>query len=235
MFQDSLMESVVHSPARRGKMTLLGMVLQLMALSAVLLYPLLHPAALPSLLAIHEPAIPIVSPAPVPEPRRENRSAIASNQVPVAALRIFTQPSVIPTQTYTGPDTAPPQVFGSGSTCHEGCTGMGIAVLGNNSPPVLAAAKPRMISHLDAGQIISRVEPVYPAIAKATRTQGTVVLHAIIGRDGKIENLRLVTGNQLLNQAALQAVSQWKFRPYVLNGTPIEVETEIMINFKLSE
>jgi protein TonB len=70
-------------------------------------------------------------------------------------------------------------------------------------------------------------------MAKVTRTQGTVILHALISRDGAIENLQLMSGHPLLVPAALEAVSQWRFRPYVLNGQPIEVETEITINFTL--
>jgi len=102
--------------------------------------------------------------------------------------------------------------------------------------PVLASETPKgpaKISRIDPGHIIRRVDPPYPPLARATRIQGPVTLHAVISRDGVIENLQLVSGHPLLVRAALDAVSQWRFRPYVLNGQPIEVETEITINFIL--
>jgi protein TonB len=102
--------------------------------------------------------------------------------------------------------------------------------------PVLASETPKgpaKISRIDPGHIIRRVDPPYPPLARATRIQGPVTLHAVISRDGVIENLQLVSGHPLLVRAALDAVSQWRFRPYVLNGQPIEVETEITINIIL--
>jgi protein TonB len=82
--------------------------------------------------------------------------------------------------------------------------------------------------------LLRRVQPVYPGIAKLARVQGTVVLQAMIARDGTIQSLRAVIGSPLLIQAALDAVRQWRYRPYVLNGAPIEVETQITVNFNLS-
>lgn len=85
------------------------------------------------------------------------------------------------------------------------------------------------------GSLIRRAEPVYPAIARAARIQGPVVLYAIISKDGTIENLRLISGRPMLVQAALAAVSQWRYKPYILNGEAIEVETQITVNFVLAE
>ena len=78
-----------------------------------------------------------------------------------------------------------------------------------------------------------KVEPRYPPLAIVARIQGTVVLEAVISKAGTIENLRLVSGNPMLAGAALDAVSQWRYRPYILNGDVIEVETEITVNFVL--
>jgi protein TonB len=83
------------------------------------------------------------------------------------------------------------------------------------------------------GLLIDKRLPVYPAIAKATGTQGTVVLAATISRNGTIENLRVIGGPQMLQQAAIDAVSAWRYRPYLLNGEPLEVETTINVIFKL--
>jgi len=90
----------------------------------------------------------------------------------------------------------------------------------------------RIVSQLDEGQLLNRVEPVYPHIAAVSGIQGQVKLHAIIGRDGRIQSLNLVSGHPLLAHAALEAVEQWRYRPYVLNGERVEVETFITVNFR---
>ena len=82
-------------------------------------------------------------------------------------------------------------------------------------------------------QLVSRIEPRYPALAIQTRTEGTVQLHAIIGRDGGITSLDVISGHPLLVKAALDAVRQWTYRPTMLNGEPVEVETSITVIFKL--
>ncbi len=83
-------------------------------------------------------------------------------------------------------------------------------------------------------QLISRIEPRYPPLAIQTRTEGTVQLHAIIGRDGRITSLDVISGHPLLVKAALDAVRQWMYRPTMLNGEPVEVETSITVIFKLN-
>jgi TonB family protein len=87
-------------------------------------------------------------------------------------------------------------------------------------------------SVLSEAQIISRVEPIYPRPAVLAGVQGQVKLHAIIARNGKIESLELISGHPLLVQAALDAVRQWRYRPYYLNGEAVEVETFITVNFR---
>ncbi len=84
------------------------------------------------------------------------------------------------------------------------------------------------------GSLIRRVDPVYPPLARAARIQGPVVLAAIISKAGTIEHLQVLSGHPMLVDAALQAVSQWRYRSYVLNGEVIEVETQITVNFKLN-
>jgi periplasmic protein TonB len=82
-------------------------------------------------------------------------------------------------------------------------------------------------------QLISRIEPRYPPLALQTRQQGTVILHAIISRDGRITALEVITGPPLFVQAALGAVRQWRYRPTMLSGEPLEVETTITVVFQL--
>lgn len=85
------------------------------------------------------------------------------------------------------------------------------------------------------GNLIYRVQPQYPPLARQARIQGSVVLQAVISREGAIEKLQVLSGHPMLVQAAVEAVRHWRYRPYVLNGEPVEVETEVTVNFVLSE
>lgn len=100
--------------------------------------------------------------------------------------------------------------------------------------PVQPEKHPLKISQgvLEA-QLISRVEPPYPSLAIQTRTEGAVQLHAIISRDGHITSLEVISGHPFLVKAALDAVRQWRYRPTMLNGEAVEVETTITVIFRL--
>lgn len=86
-----------------------------------------------------------------------------------------------------------------------------------------------------AGSVLSRVTPVYPQEAKDAKLAGAVVLHAVIGRDGTIQQLRVASGPDKLRQSALDAVHQWTYKPYLLNGEPVEVETTITVTYSLTK
>ena len=101
-----------------------------------------------------------------------------------------------------------------------------------NGPTVRPSGPKRIVSQLDEGQLVNKVEPVYPHIAAISGIQGQVKLHAIIARDGRIQSLNVISGHPLLAHAALDAVEKWRYRPYVLNGERVEVETFITINFR---
>jgi protein TonB len=112
------------------------------------------------------------------------------------------------------------------------------SIIGSNlggpppSPPtVTRALRP---SHMMEGNLIRRVQPEYPSLARQARIQGQVVLQAVISKQGAIENLRVLSGHPMLVRAAIEAVQQWRYRPYVLNGEPVEVETRVTVNFVLS-
>jgi protein TonB len=85
------------------------------------------------------------------------------------------------------------------------------------------------------GLLVRKTTPIYPAIAKATHQQGTVVLAATIGDDGLIHDLEvLASPSPILRAAALDAVKRWQYKPYLLNGKPVEVETVVNVEFRLS-
>lgn len=103
--------------------------------------------------------------------------------------------------------------------------------------PVVMSVPQRVpvTSTIEAAKLISRVQPVYPVIAIQARTQGNVVLHAIIGRDGQVSELQVLSGHPLLVNAALDAVRQWRYSPTLLNGQAVEVETTITVSFVLGQ
>jgi protein TonB len=86
---------------------------------------------------------------------------------------------------------------------------------------------------MSEGDLIHKVVPTYPPLARSARIQGQVILQAMISRQGTIENLRVLHGHPMLVPAALAAVQQWRYRPYILNKEPVEVETQITVNFFL--
>ena len=88
---------------------------------------------------------------------------------------------------------------------------------------------------MTAAMLVNRVQPVYPPLARQTRISGTVRLHAIIGKDGSVQQLEVIQGHPLLVQAALDAVRQWRYRPTLLNGEPVEVDTTIDVIFSLNQ
>jgi len=108
-------------------------------------------------------------------------------------------------------------------------------------PPVKQEVKPQAPKRITVGgnvqqaMLIYQPKPVYPPLAKQARIQGTVRFTAIIGRDGTIQNLTVVSGHPLLVQAATEAVKQWRYKPTLLNGEPVEVVTQIDVNFTLSQ
>src|SRR5665811_1312261 len=92
----------------------------------------------------------------------------------------------------------------------------------------------RISGGVTKGLLIQRTEPTYPTLARAARVQGDVILSAVIDTNGQIQNLQLVSGHPMLVPAAIAAVKQWRYKPYLLNGQPVEVETTITVIFTLS-
>jgi TonB family protein len=102
------------------------------------------------------------------------------------------------------------------------------------SPALAGAQRVRVSEKVSQGLLVKKVPPEYPELARQARVQGAVVLRAVIGKNGDIEDLSLVSGHPMLAPAALKAVREWKYKPYTLNGEAVTVETEILVNFSLS-
>jgi TonB family protein len=107
-------------------------------------------------------------------------------------------------------------------------------IASNPPPDSVAAGRVRISSNVMQGLLVTKVPPQYPQEAKDQRIQGAVVLRAYIDKEGSVANLELVSGHPLLAPAAIEAVKQWKYRPYLLNGRGVEVETQIQVNFTLA-
>jgi protein TonB len=101
-------------------------------------------------------------------------------------------------------------------------------------PKVATPQRVRVSSGVSTGLLIRKVQPNYPQLAKQARIQGVVILQAEISKDGTIQNLQLVSGHPMLAPAAIEAVKQWRYKPYLLNGEPVAVETQVQVNFSLS-
>jgi protein TonB len=158
-------------------------------------------------------------------------------------------PHEIPKQVNKIEESAPPPDTGGvvGGTGDAGGAAGGVigGVLGGvpgappPPPPPPPKAKPvgpqRIGGNVMAANLIHQVQPTYPALAKSARVQGTVEFTAVISKEGNIENLQLVRGHPLLVNAAKEAVLQWKYKPTQLNGQAVEVITDIVVNFTLSQ
>jgi TonB family protein len=101
-------------------------------------------------------------------------------------------------------------------------------------PRIAAPQRVRVSQGISSGLLVKKVNPDYPLEARRGRIQGTVVLHVLISKAGDITTVELVSGHPALAPEAIRVVKQWKYKPYLLNGKPVEADTEILINFTLS-
>jgi len=230
MFEGSLMESTGAIKTESRYWMALTFALNVVIVAIMILIPMLYPEAL-SKLALSQI---FSAPAPPSQPAARQQTIAEDSSLhvpPVISKTIDMSPSSEP-QPYSGPGVASGSYMGPGT----GDTGV-IASMGTGPTPVVRVATPerplRVSSGVIEGLAISQPTPAYPAIAKATRTQGVVVLHAVISKTGTIIHLEPVSGPQMLRPAAVDAVSQWRYRPYLLNGQPTEVETTITVNFTM--
>jgi periplasmic protein TonB len=152
---------------------------------------------------------------------------------------VFSQPTHIPSAIDERPDPGsqdPPEIP-SGSGPDTPCPGC-IPIDDNRRqppPPDVRQQPPHRVvmTHLESAMLTHRVEPSYPALARQTHREGQVVLHAIISTDGSIQSLQVVSGDPLFLRSAQDAVTQWHYRPTILNGQPVEIDTYITVIYTL--
>jgi protein TonB len=237
---DRTLNSSSDTRSRRGLTTLTSIGVQALAVAILLVLPLLRPPGLPSFRQITTP-ISLGQPLEAPAVGRTQISGNNAATITPAEI-IFRTPSRIPKGVSADADDAPPQV-GSGSAFPGTGRGnpSGVSNLfESSSSPILPAVRPPntvaplRISRMSEGNLIHKVQPAYPPLARAARIQGAVVLQAVINKQGTIENLKVMTGHPMLVPSAIEAVKQWRYRPYVLNNEPVDVETQITVNFSLA-
>ena len=240
MFRDSLIESGGRLRTKRGLTTTFSFVIQVLLVGVLVLIPLLFTEALPKAFF----TTPLVAPPPPPPPPPAPVRAVRVVQSDIMSGKLRTPPKIPKSVQMIKEEDAPPPVMSAG-----GVVGVPGGVLGGqmvgvirsiiSSTPVAVAkvATPqrvRVSQGVSQGLLIKKVQPPYPPLARQARIQGNVVLQAEISKDGTIQNLRLMSGHPMLAPAAIEAVKQWRYKPYFLNGEPVEVETQITVIFSLS-
>jgi protein TonB len=246
MLENSLIESQDRRKTRKPLTVVVSAVAHLVAIVLLVLIPLLQTQALtipPADMSMWAPRI--------ETPRRVE---VFSVQLRVhrhtePAANMLTAPESIPTKiVYVDDPVSPPSGFAPSTGNNS--TGPLIRDLINRQPeaaalpplppsppppppPLAVKVEPYRVSHMEQADLVHRVNPAYPPLARQARVQGVVVLEAVINKEGAIESLRVVTGHPLLNQAAVDAVKQWRYRPLMLNGEPTEVITTVTVTFTL--
>jgi len=245
MFEDSLIESGGRLKSNRASTTTISFIFQMILIGILVLLPLLFTDALPKTQLMTFLVAPPPPPPPPPPPAAAPVHVVKQVQTDIINGQLRT-PTKIPEKVQMiKEDEAPPPVM-SASGVVGGVPGgipggqMGGVIGGIISstpvavPKVATPQRVRVSQGVTQGLLIRKVQPAYPPLARQARIQGQVLLQAEISRDGSIENLRLISGHPMLAPAAIEAVKQWRYKPYILNGEPVEVETQITVNFTLS-
>jgi protein TonB len=239
MFEDSLIESGGKLKTARGRTTTFSFILEAVVVGVMVLIPLLFTEALPKAQLMMALVAPPPPPPPPPPPAAVKVVKQVQTDIVNGQLRT---PTKIPKKVeIVKEEEAPPPSMGVVGGVPGGVPGgqMGGVIGGiiSSTPmavPKVAVQRVRVSQGVTAGLVIKKVNPTYPPLARTARVQGSVVLAAVIGKDGSIQNLHVLSGHPLLTQAALDAVKQWRYKPYILNGEPVEVDTQVTVNFTLS-
>ena len=249
MFSDSLLE---YGPQRKRKAvaTTTSFIFNCVCVGLMLLMPLVFTEDLPKAQLLTFLVAPPPPPPPPPPAAAQVQRVVHEIQTDVLSSGQLRTPSKIPRKIeMIKEDEAPPPMPVGGGVVGGvpggvpggqlgGVIGGIVSATSNlSSVPKLQPAMPqrvRISQGVTKGLLIHRVEPPYPTLARAARVQGEVVLSAVIDTNGEIKNLQLISGHPMLVPSALTAVKQWRYKPYLLNGQPVEVETTITVIFSLS-
>jgi periplasmic protein TonB len=241
MFADSLIDSPWETRSRRPWTTLASFAAQVLAIGFLLLLPLIYMQGLPAMQQLVSVSLPPPPPAPPAASHMRSSTAQQSNFASIGLVVPSTIPRTVVQVDDQGVPPSPIGINGIQGGTNDSWSSNGVLnSIGSEvarfvpPPPSPPVAHHPVTSHMMEGNLVHRVQPQYPFTAKMAHIQGSVVLRAIISKEGTIENLQVVRGHPLLVKAAIDAVRQWRYRPYVLNDSPVEVETEVTVNFILS-
>jgi periplasmic protein TonB len=242
MFEDSLIESGNRLKTKRGATTLLSFVLQMFLLGILVLIPLIYTDALPKTQLMTFLVAPPPPPPPPPPPAAAPVRVVKQIQSDIINGQLRT-PTKIPQKVQMiKEEEAPPVMAGGvmggvpGGVPGGSMGGVIGGIIGSTAaiPKVATPQRVRVSAGVQSGLLIKKVTPNYPPLARQARIQGQVVLQAEISKEGTIQNLQLISGHPMLAPAAIEAVKQWRYKPYLLNGEPVAVDTQVVVIFSLS-
>jgi len=244
MFEDSLIESGGKLKTKRGQTSIVAFLIEFMIIGVLVLIPLIFTEALPKQQLMTFLVAP-PPPPPPPPPAAAPVKVVKVVQTDIVNGQLRT-PTKIPQKVQMiKEDEAPPPVMAStgvvggvpGGVPGGSMGGVIGSVLSSTptvAPKIATPQRVRVSSGVVSGLLLRKVQPNYPPLARQARIQGKVLLQAQISKDGSIENLQLISGHPMLAPAAIEAVKQWKYKPYLLNGEPVEVDTQVEVNFTLA-
>jgi periplasmic protein TonB len=247
MFTDSLLEFGVQRK-RKFFATTTSFIVNCLVIGIMLAVPLMFTDELPKAQLLTFLVAPPPPPPPPPPPAAAEVHVVKQIQTDMLNSGQLRTPAKIPQKIQMiKEDEAPPPMAATGGVVGGVPGGIPGGQLGgvigsvisssNAAVPKFVPVTPQRIrisQGVTRGLLVHREEPAYPPLARAARVQGEVVLSAVIDGNGQIQNLQLVSGHPMLVPAAIAAVKLWRYKPYLLNGQPVEVETTITVIFTLS-
>lgn len=243
MFEDLVVSSPHPTRTNKPWTVVVSMVLQLLFVTVLILVPLLFTEALPKTLMATMLMAPPPPPPPPPPPAVVQVVKIKPTVHLLDAGKL-TAPKVIPKDIKIIKEEDAPDMSGMTGGVPGGVAGGSMGgvmggVLGGVGaappPPKPTQGRIRQGGNVQAAKLVNKVQPQYPPLARQTRISGHVLLHAIIGKNGTVQSLTVVSGHPLLIQSAMDAVRQWRYQPTLLNGEPVEVDTTIDVSFTLNQ
>ncbi|MDQ1410687.1 MAG: periplasmic protein TonB [Acidobacteriaceae bacterium] len=241
MFDEMVVSSPNPKKTNKPWTVILSMIFQVAFLAVLILIPLIYTEALPKTMM----ATLLVAPPPPPPPPPPPVAQVVhvKPQVHLMDAGKLVTPKVIPKDIKIIKEDAPDMSGMQGGVVGGVAGGQMGGVIGGviggvgaaPPPPKPAQQRIRQGGQVQAAKLTNKVQPMYPPLARQTRISGTVRLHAIIAKNGTVEQLEVISGHPLLVQAALDAVRQWKYQATTLNGENVEVDTTIDVIFSLNQ
>ncbi len=240
MFEESLVESTPLLRTSNRWPALVSLATQVAFVIALIAIPILHP----DVVQLHAPRLSFITlpprPTPPPPPERIHVLTTTASTAPSFPTTAPTIPRLIPGANAApdeAPNLTPTSIMPGAATTNP----FGTSIPAGPTHTVIAVAStptrqtgPLHISQgVSAGLLLAPIQPVYPPLARAAHVGGTVIVQAVISKTGHIESAHVISGPAMLQSAAMEAVRNARYRPFLLNGDPTEVDTTISINFNL--